>query len=271
MTKRVSKIKHPLGISVTVLSILGCHALTLACFPGVSNDLTDGDSETQALDQYAAGPDGSIAYQCGGNHLPSSMRYTDGTTFGRLTVEVDDSLAPTFTKALGAVPSEIGQVMEAFKARIKVTSNAKEICASATKKYEWSNTPAQSCWIADGSGITLVFDAVPNVISQTVVRTFTYAFSEYFVPNISKVTIDKGILSFVEKWTNGQKDLAEAFIRDVENGNMVDPEKINELKQKPTLTQDVTAEAFDSYYCSKESQNTMASRFPQTWKAFTGS
>ena len=267
MQRKIGTGNNGSVIGSILAAILGLHVSMTACEQRPSGDAAD-ESTSQSLDQYVRGS-GAKSYQCSGEHLSVEKRYTNGKSFGSLNVDVSPELASVLQKSLGAVPVELGRVMEAFQAQIKVTPDAKTLCKQAGQQGPGGNA-AQSCWIANQSGLSLIFAADEKTLSETVVRTFSYAFSEYFVPNIEKFSNEPSVIQFANNWKESQEQLAQAVVADVKAGGMLTDEDLEKIKQNPTFAQDVTADAFDSYYCSKSSQTVMAEEFPQTWKVFTG-
>lgn len=239
------------------------------------NNVTgDNQSETASLDQLATG---NGAYRCDGSHLDKKARYTDGTSTGGLKVVYGKGSTTESQKALaksfGAVPREIGLVIESIKnAQILVTSDAATLCRDALAQNiaEGAGQPpaTNSCWIADQNGLRMVFDPSPQALSETVVRTFTYTFTEHLIPIFEKVQGPLG--EFVRLWTVRQTTLAQAYLKDVKALGLLDAAASPDAKDVNVLKNPVTAEAFDSYFCSAASQKVMKTQFPQTWKAFVG-
>jgi hypothetical protein len=177
-----------------------------------------------------------------------------------------------FATSLGAVPKEIGLAFESLgNSKILVTSEAAQICqralSSKSAKDGASGLPdsTKTCWIADQSGLTLVFDTTPKALSESVVRTFTYSFTEYLIPLFQKA--QGPTANFAREWSEKQTVLLQAFLKDAKVTDMRNlPERLAGIN----LRDAVTAEAFDSYFCSAASQETMKNKFPQTWRAFVG-
>ncbi len=230
-------------------------------------------SETASLDQLA---NGTGNYTCDGSHLGPNSRYGDGKSTGSLSVTYGPGATVDSQKALvtslGAVPKEIGMAIEALgNSKVLVTSEAAQICQRALGQkagnLEASGLPAstKTCWIADQKGLTLVFDATPKALSEAVVRTFTYTFTEFLIPLLQKTQGPAG--TFARQWSEKQTDLLQAFLNDAKAGDM---KNLPATLSGVSLQNAVTAEAFDSYYCSAASQEIMKTQFPQTWRAFVG-
>jgi hypothetical protein len=250
------------------LTTIPIFTIVLSCYPADSGTGSSGKS----LDNYANG--GVSQYNvCSPN--PQSLVAAKDTVISAPTPEAHQAVA----NALSAVPQVLLRAFQAAGGKVVASSEAAKICnqigQNTSEKDLTKGTTIPSCWLQETAGVApqIVLSDDPVLIQHSMIRAFTYFFTEYFVTRVShpdvlsKMSQSSDWLAAIQEFESHRDEVAEAFLRDLGSKNIAVASKFRSINSRDPLSfkNAVLAEVLDSCYCSQNTRNILRQQFPATW------
>lgn len=259
--------------TVIIFAALAVAVIQVACGPSFRNE----GSEEKSIDNYGQG-----GYLSLNSCVPNRASYAIAEKT-QIVTRSQKSRAAVIS-AVGAVPKEFLATFQALKGKVVATPDAKNICDNATGKSTEKNLKTgleiPSCWRQTeiGEGPEIIVSDDPAIIRHSMVRAFTYFFTQYFLPRASHPDAPKALKTrpwkdAIAEFETVRTAVTKAFLADVSSQN---PERAKVLKSqyedkdqdsRTNLSNDVLAEVLDSCYCSSDTRKSMQLKYPKTWAA----
>jgi len=245
----MTQIKYPLFW--TALFLVGCKQ---------APDL----SRTKSLDNFTSKDQGKVSYNsCSGGN---AVTVQESSLLGN---QRENS---AIRKALSAVPKELQDAFfKDLQGSIAVVKDPQTACGIARSDVTRTDD-LLACFRGGESGVTIFIKAeseqnlTERNIRHSVVRMMGYILTDVILKakksGSEVLRVDNPALADVKQ------DVADALTTDVKKSK--DSRIPESIKADESKYRDAAfAEAFDSYYCSAQSQSTMSKNFPQTYSIFT--
>lgn len=253
-------------------------ALSTACKPKAAV------TETKSLDNFARESGASVVQNsCGINMTVeryAALVEKDKRKLERIEAPTDE-LKRQAAGALAAVPKSLQSMFFASKGRILVVADADKHCrdaelSAAERKFaSESDGGYKGCWQVRNRRLEIVLDADSEAIHHAMVRTFTYAYTQFFVDRLSQIDIPAEISqeaqTGIDRLKRQREALASAFLADVAARKLKSAASLKRFagEDRGSFENFTLAEAVDSYYCSAATRQRFERDFPQTHVAFT--
>lgn len=260
--KNLLKLCIPISVVAT--------AITISCYPPDHGS----ESGNKSLDNYANG--GVKQYNSCISNLQSQTAAKETSITASSTQSKEAVL-----NALGAVPQPFLRAFQAAGGRVLASKDAAKICGQVSQNNSEKdlNTGATipSCWIQEKTGVApqIVLSDDPTLINHSMIRAFTYFFTEYFLTRVHHPDVI-GRLPQSNLWPAGIQEfeshrdaVTDAFLRDLETKKSPASSAFRAAYSKNPLKfkNSVLAEVLDSCYCSDRTRTVLRVEFPATWSA----
>ena len=259
----MSAKQHPRYLSVLMLAFIG------ACYPSDGKD----DSTSKSIDNFAQG--GVKSYNVCSANIASQAVARDTQISAK-----DKAYREAIVNSLSAVPKVFLQAFQQVGGAVIATKDAGAICAKVGNNNSEKdlNTGVQipSCWLQDklGAAPKIYISAEPAVIHHSMIRAFTYFFTEFFLaraklPEAGLITRDPRWKTAFNEFESNRESVASAFIKDIDAKNADQANQFRSAYTNDSLKfgNVILAEVLDSCYCSDNTRAVMREQFPNTWKA----
>jgi len=170
------------------LTTIPLFVITLSCYPSDSGTGSSGKS----LDNFANG--GVRQYNvCTPN--AQSLAAAKDTVIVAPTSQSHQAI----TNALSAVPQPLLRAFQAAGGKVVASSEAAKICGQVgqnnSEKDLAKGTTIPSCWLQETAGVApqIVLSDDPVLIQHSMIRAFSYFFTEYFVTRVSHPDVSSKI------------------------------------------------------------------------------
>lgn len=255
----VSTSKYPFWSSQRAAVLAVC-AAALA-FNGCKRQ--ESMSQTKSLDNFTSKNGAKLTF--------NSCSGAEAVTVSSDQLRGSSLAVSAMRKALTAVPAELQKAFFSdLQGAINVVPDISSICGVKAAAQE-SADDLLACWRGGESGIGIFIKAEADQklternIRHSVVRMMGYVLTDVIMK--SKREGSEAAIADNPALASIKKDIATALKTDTEKSKDYRiPDHLNSDDSK--FADAAFAEAFDSFYCSAESQAKMAKSFPKTFSMF---
>jgi hypothetical protein len=261
-------MKNLIKLWITVSAV--AMATTISCYPPDRSS----ESGNKSLDNFANG--GVKQYNSCTSNLQSQSAAKETSIIASSPQSKEAVL-----NGLAAVPQPFLRAFQAAGGRVLASKDAAKICGQVSQNNSEKdlNTGATipSCWIQEKTGVApqIILSDDPVLINHSIIRAFTYFFTEYFLTRVSHPDVI-GQLPQSNLWPTGIQEfeshrdaVTTAFLRDLETKKSPASSALRAAYSKDPMKfkNSVLAEVLDSCYCSDRTRTILRVEFPATWSA----
>ncbi|MEZ4742029.1 MAG: hypothetical protein R3B45_06240 [Bdellovibrionota bacterium] len=297
--KRKKIFRSEFALACAALSFLGTTSCGIYDFKKKKND-KDEQSQVETLDNLAKRDDAEInPNQCrpfGQSIERKVIVKEENISVKNVSVASADYIKDEIYSVMANVPQSVLAVFFALDGKVEANTETSAICQNLIQNNAEHDASQYkegdqlvSCWKRDENGApTIYIDPTITVsnnqesalgIHHGLLRSFGYVASELFLSlditvdeNDPKIWHAKEIAQPKEADRLMLENLSKAFVEDVKASNgKYNLDNYQHLingsdEDKIKFSYFVFAEAFDSYHCSEQTHNLIATDFPETYK-----